>query len=93
MWRPSEGGIWPIKAHKSPNERPQPSPKHKDKQKCQSGSNGAAEATKWTNTPLTSKKMFFFLKKSIQTVVYLGTKLLGGSHESLEAANPFQRTL
>ena len=29
------------------------------------------------------------LRYSIQTVVYLGTKLLGGSHESLDAANPF----
>ena len=49
--------------------------------------------TKWTNTSLTSKEMFFFFRYSIQTVVYLGTKLLGGSHESLDAANPFQRTL
>ena len=54
---------------------------------------GATAATKWTNTSLTSKEMFFFLKYSIQTVVYLGTKLLEGSHESLDAANPFQRTL
>ena len=53
---------------------------------------GAAAATKWTNTSLTSKEMFFLLRYSIQTVVYLGTKLLGGSHESLDAANPFQRT-
>ena len=41
---------------------------------------------------LTSKEMFFLLRYSIQTVVYLGTKLLGGSHESLDAANPFQWT-
>ena len=38
MWRPSEGGIWPIKAQKSPDERPHPSPKHRDKHKCQGGS-------------------------------------------------------
>ena len=48
--------------------------------------------TKRTNTSLTSKEMFFFFRYSIQTVVYLGTKLLGGPHESLDAANPFQRT-
>ena len=54
---------------------------------------GAAAATKWTNASLTSKEMFFLLRYFIQTVVYLGTKLLGGSHESLEAANYFQRTL
>ena len=54
---------------------------------------GAIAATKWTNTSLTSKEMFFFFRYSIQTVVYLGTKLPGGSHESLDAANPFQRTL
>ena len=54
---------------------------------------GAAAATKLINTSLTSKKMFFLLRYSIQTVVYLGMKLLGGSHESLDAANPFQRTL
>ena len=54
---------------------------------------GAAAATKWTNTSLTSKEIFFFLRYSIQTVVYLGTKLLGVSHESLDAANPFQRNL
>ena len=53
---------------------------------------GAVAAIKWTNTSLTSKKMFFLLRYSIQTVVYLGTKLLRGSHESLDAANPFQRT-
>ena len=50
---------------------------------------GATAATKWTNTSLTSKEMFSFFRYSIQTVVYLGTKLLGGSHESLDAANPF----
>ena len=94
MWRPSEGGIWPIKAQKSPDERPHPSPKHKDKHKCQGGFHyGAVAATKWTNTSLTSKEMFFLLRYSIQTVVYLGMKLLRGSHESLDAANPFQRTL
>ena len=38
MWRPSEGGIWPIKAQNSPDERPHRSPKHKDKHKCQEGS-------------------------------------------------------
>ena len=54
---------------------------------------GATAATKWTNKSLASKEMFFFFRYSIQTVVYLGTKLLGGSHESLDAANPFQRTL
>ena len=54
---------------------------------------GATAATKWTNTSLTSKEMFFLFRYSIQTVVYLGTKLLGGSQESLDAANPFQRTL
>ena len=54
---------------------------------------GATAATKRTNTSLTSKEMFFLLRYSTQTVVYLGTKLLGGSHESLDAANPFQRTL
>ena len=54
---------------------------------------GAAAATKWTNTSLTSEEMFFFLRQSIQTVVFLGTKLLGGSHESLDAANLFQQTL
>ena len=53
----------------------------------------AAAATKPTNTSLTSKEMFFLLRYSIQTVVYLGTNLLGGSHESLDAANPLQRTL
>ena len=37
--------------------------------------------------------MFFFLRYFIQTVVYLGRKLLGGSQKSLDAANPFQRTL
>ena len=42
---------------------------------------------------LTSKGMFLLLRYSIQTVVYLGTKLLGRSHESLDAASPFQRTL
>ena len=30
-----KGGIWPIKAEKSPDERPHPSPKHRNKQKCQ----------------------------------------------------------
>ena len=54
---------------------------------------GAAAATKWTNTSLTSRGMLFLLRYSIQTVVYLGTKLLGSSNESLDAANPFQRTL
>ena len=54
---------------------------------------GATAATKWTNTSLTSKEMFFFFRYSLQTVVYLGTKLLGGSHESLDAANSYQRTL
>ena len=54
---------------------------------------GATAATKWTNTSLTSKEMFSFFRYSIQTVVYLDTKLLGGSHESLDAANSFQRTL
>ena len=54
---------------------------------------GATAATKWTNTSLTSKEMFFLLRYSIQTVVYLGTKLLGGSHESLDVANLFQRAL
>ena len=54
---------------------------------------GATAATKWTNISLTSKEMFFFFRYSIQTVVYLGTKLLGGSHESLDAANPFQQSL
>ena len=39
---------------------------------------GAAAATEWTNTSLTSKEMFFLLRYSIQTVVYLGMKLLGG---------------
>ena len=34
-----------------------------------------------------------FLQIVHPDVVYLGTKLLGGSHESLDAANPFQRTL
>ena len=52
---------------------------------------GAAAATKLTNMSLTSKEMFFFLRQSIETVVYLGTKLLGGSHESLDAANAFQK--
>ena len=79
---------------KSPDERPDPSPKHKDKHKCQMGIHyGALAATKWTNTSLTSKGMFFFFRNSIQTVVYLGTKLLGGSDKYLDAANPFQRTL
>ena len=32
MWRSSEGGRWPIKAEKSPDERPHPSHKHKNKQ-------------------------------------------------------------
>ena len=54
---------------------------------------GATAATKWTYTSLTSKEMFFFFRYSIQTVVYLGTKLLGGSHKSLDAANSFERTL
>ena len=54
---------------------------------------GAAAATKWTNTSLTSKEIFFFLRSFIQTVVYFGTKLLRGSHKSLDAASPFQRTL
>ena len=54
---------------------------------------GAAAATKWTNTSSTSKEIFSFLRYSIRTAVYLGTKMLGGFHESLEAANPFQRTL
>ena len=35
MWRPSEEDIWPIKALKFPDERPHPSPKHKDKHKSQ----------------------------------------------------------
>ena len=69
-------------------------PSTKTKTQIPRGSHyGAAAATKWTNTSLTSKEMFFFLRESIQTVVYLGTKLLGGSHESLDAAKPFQRTL
>ena len=38
MWRLSQGGIWPNTAQKSPDERPHPSPKHKNKQKCQGGS-------------------------------------------------------
>ena len=41
---------------------------------------GAAAATEWTNTSLTSKEMFFLLRYSIQTVLYLSTKLLEGSH-------------
>ena len=53
----------------------------------------ARAGSKWTKTSLTSKEMFFLLRYSIQTVVYLGTKLPGGSQESLDAANPFQRTL
>ena len=32
-------------------------------------------------------------RRYLPTYLYLGTKLLGGSHESLDAANPFQRTL
>ena len=32
----------------------------------------ATAATRWTNTSLTSKEMFFFFRESIQTVVYLG---------------------
>ena len=43
----------------------------------------AVAATKWT-TSLTSKEMVSLLRYSIQTVVYLGTKMLGGSHESPE---------
>ena len=52
----------------------------------------ATAATKWTNTSLTSKEMFFLFRYSIETVVYLGTKLLGGSHDSVDAANPFPQT-
>ena len=47
---------------------------------------------KWTKTSFTSRLISFFLRWSSNTVVYLGTKLLGGSHESREAAIPFQRT-
>ena len=54
---------------------------------------GALAPTKWTSTSLTSEEIPFFFRYSIQTVVYFGTKLLGGSHESREAVNPFQRTL
>ena len=54
---------------------------------------GATAETKWTNMSLTSKEMFSFCSYSIQTVVYLGKKLLRGSHESLDAAIPFLRTL
>ena len=38
-------------------------PKHKNKQKCQGGIiYGATAATKWTNTSLTSKEIFFFFR-------------------------------
>ena len=93
MWRSSQGGIWPVKAQKSPDERPHPYPKKKQTKIPRGIHYGATAATKWTNTSLTSKEMFFFFTYSIQTVVYLGTKLLAGSHESLDAANYFQRTL
>ena len=82
-------GIWPIKAQKSPDESPHPSPKHKNKHICQGGNDyGALAAAKWTNTSLKSKEIFFFLRYSIRTVVYPGTKLLGGSHEPRDAAFP-----
>ena len=52
-----------MKAQKSPDERPHPSPKHKKKTKIPRGIHyGATAATKWTNTSLTSKEMFFFFR-------------------------------
>ena len=67
-------------------------PKHRNKKMPRGIHYGVTAATKWTNLSLTSKEMFFFFRSSIQTVVYLSTKLLGGSNEFLDAANPFQRT-
>ena len=49
--------------------------------------------TKCTSKSLTSKLMFLSLRSSSHTDVYRGKKLLGGSHESLDAAKPFYRTL
>ena len=67
-------------------------PNHRSKQNAMGDPLWSTAATKWTNTSLTSKEMFFFFRYTIQTMVYLGTKLLGGSHESLDAAKSFQRT-
>ena len=62
-WRSSEGGIWPIKAEKSPDERPHLSPHSQKQTKCQREIHyGATAATKWTNTSLTSKEIFFFFR-------------------------------
>ena len=49
--------------------------------------------TKCTSTSLTSNLIFLALRYSNPTDVYRGTKLLGGSHESLDAAKPFHQTL